>query len=202
MATVQHLEWTDDIDGKTPLEAHDAVGLRFGFNGFVYELDTTRQRADALEKLLAVYIGAARKVGKLPAGPYLVDPRTDQQRDHTKTVRAWAIANGWPLSDRGRIPREVVLAYQDAQEAKATAPAPKAKAKRATQPKAATPVAQAKRPARPKATPKAKAAPATSAVPDAAPVKPKTTRRGGKPLTRKTGTKAEAPTFTAAAESE
>ncbi len=51
----------------------------------------------------------ARRAGSLPAALPLPAP-TPQPRQ----VRAWARANGFQVSDRGRIPSEVVAAFEAA----------------------------------------------------------------------------------------
>ena len=54
-------------------------------------------------------------------------PSTD-----TAAIRAWALANGHPVGDRGRLPAEVVSAYQSAQGPAAAMTAGKPAAKKAT----------------------------------------------------------------------
>lgn len=122
MATKQQVEWIDDLTGK-PLEDDDAeTGFRFAVDGFVYEIDTSKKSADAFRKAVARYVGAARKIGKLPlTGPYAVQPvgkRTTvtsaEGRDQSRAVREWARKNGWPdLGDRGRIPTPIMKAFNE-----------------------------------------------------------------------------------------
>lgn len=101
----------DDLDGS---EAEETV--EFGLDGVSYEIDLSADNAEELRDALAQYVEHARRAGgrKRPAGrnnakaaarPASVD------REQNQAIRAWARKNGFDVSDRGRIPSEVVDAY-------------------------------------------------------------------------------------------
>jgi hypothetical protein len=97
--------FVDDIDGS------EAVGtVRFGLSGAEYEIDLSREHADELTAAVGPYIAAARRVSasRRPVKPVRA-PRHDQSE-----VRAWAREQGLKVSDRGRIPADVLSRYESA----------------------------------------------------------------------------------------
>jgi len=97
--------YVDDIDGT------EAEGtLRFGYSGVEYEIDLNRQHADEFANAIAPYLEAGRKVAARRAGRGTARPARHNQSD----VREWARAQGLKVSDRGRIPAEVMNQYEAA----------------------------------------------------------------------------------------
>lgn len=95
----------DDITG----EANDDVTTaRFALEGVMYEIDLTAKNLDSLRKTLSKYVTAARRVGGRQTKP-------TGTRGHTAEIRAWARDNGHTVPDRGRIPTDVVDAWQATQ---------------------------------------------------------------------------------------
>jgi hypothetical protein len=97
--------YVDDIDGS----AADGT-VRFGLGGTDYEIDLSKKHADQFEKALSPFIAAARKVPttRRPA-------RGSRAARHDQSdVRAWARAQGIKISDRGRIPADILAKYHDA----------------------------------------------------------------------------------------
>jgi len=101
----------DDLDGS---EADET--LEFGLDGVAYQIDLSADNAEELRDALAQFIEHARRAGgrkratarattKAIARPATVD------REQNQAIRAWARKNGYQVSDRGRIPSEVVEAY-------------------------------------------------------------------------------------------
>jgi hypothetical protein len=103
--TVTHL--TDDIDGSQAAES-----LTFSFRGVEYELDLSTKNVAALEKALGKYMAAGRKVRRATSPRAAVPAEADSA---VAGIREWALANGYQVSSRGRIPAEVRHAYEDAQ---------------------------------------------------------------------------------------
>jgi hypothetical protein len=103
MAKTTIVTLTDDLDGS---KADRTVA--FTWNGASYEIDLSRKNATAFEKTLAPYVDAARKVrgGSARGRSSATRSRTD-----LSAVRAWAKANGYDVSERGRIAATVVEAY-------------------------------------------------------------------------------------------
>jgi hypothetical protein len=99
-------EYTDDLDGS---EAESTVV--FGYDGTTYEIDLSRANIAALEDALALYVGHARKV----RGSRRSATRGSSGRGRdVAAVRAWAAENGYDLAPRGRVPGEVLEAYDAA----------------------------------------------------------------------------------------
>jgi hypothetical protein len=98
---------TDDIDGS-----ENAESVSFGLDGVAYEVDLGRKNRVRLEKALAPFIEAGRRVpasssrrGASRAGGASVD-RT--------AVRTWARTAGLKVSERGRISADVMRQYEAA----------------------------------------------------------------------------------------
>ncbi|MGH8868808.1 MAG: histone-like nucleoid-structuring protein Lsr2 [Actinomycetes bacterium] len=104
MASRTEVAYLDDLDGSTAAET-----VSFGLDGQAYEIDLSEANAAALREAMAPYAGVARRM--TPSGaPYTrvhVDP-------DPKVVRAWAGSAGVPCPARGRIPREVIEAFERA----------------------------------------------------------------------------------------
>src|SRR3954447_10923218 len=95
----------DDIDGKPADET-----VSFSLDGVAYEIDLRTKNADKLRKVFAPYVENARKGSRRPgrSGPR---GRTAHNRERAADIRNWAKEHGITINDRGRIPAEVVHAY-------------------------------------------------------------------------------------------
>ncbi len=100
----------DDTDGSTADET-----VRFGLDGVSYEIDLTEANAAKLRESFAPWVGHARRTGGRRAtqrrGGGAAKPTSDASK-----VREWARANGYTVSERGRIPAEVREAYDAANQ--------------------------------------------------------------------------------------
>jgi hypothetical protein len=103
----------DDLDGS---EAEETV--EFGLDGVAYQIDLSSENAEELRDALAQYVEHARRAGgrkrasvrPAPGGKGSARPAA-VDREQNQAIRAWARKNGYAVSDRGRIPSEVVEAY-------------------------------------------------------------------------------------------
>jgi Lsr2 len=95
--------YIDDIDGS---EADGTV--RFGLDGTAYEIDLSKKHADELARVIRPYIDVARKVPAARRSAQGGRPVRRSQSD----VRAWARAQGLKVSDRGRIPADLLARYE------------------------------------------------------------------------------------------
>ncbi len=99
----------DDLDGS---EADET--LEFGLDGISYQIDLSADNAGELRDTLAQYVEHARRSGGRKRAATrvsgVVRPAT-VDREQNQAIRAWARKNGFNVSDRGRIPTEVVEAY-------------------------------------------------------------------------------------------
>lgn len=132
MAQKVLVEMLDDIDGGPATQT-----VPFGLDGVDYEIDLSDDNAAALRAELAQYVAAGRRTGgrkvRVAAGPSAAPAPADRER--SRAIRAWATENGYQISERGRIPSDVVAAYEQA-ELQAAKPAAQAR-KRAPRKKVA-----------------------------------------------------------------
>lgn len=97
----------DDIDGGAADET-----VPFSLDGVSYEIDLSADNAARLRDLLGPYVGAGRRLGGRA--------RTRARRGgsgagtDSAAVRAWAREQGLQISDRGRIPADIVAQYDAA----------------------------------------------------------------------------------------
>jgi Lsr2 len=102
--------YLDDLTGEEIPEGQLNT-VEFSLYNKAYEIDLTPENADKLREALAPFIEAARPHrGKGPR-----QRSNNSGKTAPAVIREWARQNGWPdLSDRGRVPAEVVAAYEDA----------------------------------------------------------------------------------------
>jgi hypothetical protein len=107
MARQTTVTLVDDLDGS---EAEEQV--EFSVDGRTYEIDLSTGNASRLRDVLAPYISAARRTGaRRSAAP---PPRASSDRAQNQAIREWALAQGMKVSERGRIPTNVLTAYHGA----------------------------------------------------------------------------------------
>jgi len=114
MAQRVTVEMVDDLDGT----ASDAITtVTFALDGVQYEIDLGEENADRLRDALSEFVSAGHRVGgRVQRGAVRRSAgATAQTREQNQAIRDWGRENGWPLSDRGRIPAEVIAAYENAQ---------------------------------------------------------------------------------------
>jgi hypothetical protein len=99
----------DDTDGGKADET-----VQFGLDGVSYEVDLSAKNAAKLRDSLAGYVGAARRVGARGGSRRRGRTRASGDNGSAREVREWARANGHQVSDRGRVPAEVMEAYRAA----------------------------------------------------------------------------------------
>ena len=109
MAQIREIKLIDDLDGDTADET-----VEFGIDGKVYEIDLSKGNAGKLRDALASYVAAARRAGgRRRSGSVASAParRPSIDREQNQAIRDWARKRGMKVSDRGRIPAEVLEAY-------------------------------------------------------------------------------------------
>jgi hypothetical protein len=99
----------DDLDGGAAEQT-----VTFALDGVSYEIDLNDKHAAELREAFATWIGHARKVtGRAAARPGRRSSSRGSGSEATQ-VREWARANGFTVSDRGRIPADVKAKYDAA----------------------------------------------------------------------------------------
>ncbi len=122
MAQKVSVEILDDIDGSTAAQT-----VQFSLDGVTFEIDLSDRNASALRHELARYIGAGRRIGGRKVRVATGQPTTASDRERNQQIRAWANANGYEVSERGRLSSEVVAAYDRAHGSEAESAAPSAR---------------------------------------------------------------------------
>ena len=118
MAQRTIVQLTDDLDGK-PIADGKGETIRFSLDRTDYEIDLADKNAKALRDAFAKYVSAARRGG---AGTRSTgrsrSSRGGRSRDgrgyDPKVVRAWAESQGIQVSQRGRVPADLVAKFQAA----------------------------------------------------------------------------------------
>lgn len=97
----------DDLDGSDASET-----VTFAVDGVTYEIDLNAENAAELREAFARWVGHARKSGGRRAAPRrAASSGGSAAGGNTGAVREWARANGYKVSDRGRVPAEISEAY-------------------------------------------------------------------------------------------
>jgi hypothetical protein len=118
MAQRVTVQLVDDLDGTA---ADDISTVSFALDGVSYEIDLTEANAEKLRSGLEDFVNAARRTGgrvKRGTTPGKRAGSPAASREQTKAIRDWARQNGFDLSDRGRIPANVIEAFEEAHTGK------------------------------------------------------------------------------------
>lgn len=96
----------DDLDKG---QADETV--KFGLDGVQYEIDLSAKNAAKLRDALSPYVTAGTKAGRATPGPARRRASAPTDRAQNKAIREWARSKRKKISDRGRIPEEIVAEY-------------------------------------------------------------------------------------------
>lgn len=114
----------DEFDGVT-----DAEVVEFSIDGTVYEIDLSPESKRQLIRDLERYTSAGRRVATRGAKKShkkstvtTTRPAVEQTIDND-AIRAWGKATGRKVSDRGRIPRDIVDEFNAQHAPNSIAPA-------------------------------------------------------------------------------
>lgn len=107
---------TDDLTGE---ESEDAQTHTFAVNGSEYEIDLASDSYDKLLEALGPFMDAGRRQRKsrgrgASTGSRKSSGRGQSAGQDTAKIRAWAEEQGYAVSKRGRIPADIVEAYDKA----------------------------------------------------------------------------------------
>src|SRR5262245_12069640 len=105
----------DDLDGT---DSADVKTVEFSLDGVAYQIDLRTRNASGLRKVFADYVAAARRTGGRGGKPRggnpaaaATPPKAAVDREQSGAIRAWARKNGHEIAERGRIPVNVIEAY-------------------------------------------------------------------------------------------
>lgn len=111
MAQKYLVQLIDDLS-QEPIEDGAGESVAFGVDGVSYAIDLSESHAGEFRALLEPYVSAARKADRASAPARTA--KSSAPKQDLKAVRGWAAANGYTVSDRGRVPGEVMQAYEAA----------------------------------------------------------------------------------------
>jgi len=109
VAQIREIRLVDDLDGEVADET-----VEFGVDGKNFEIDLSTANAKRLRDALAEFVTSARRAGGRRRGggaPAAAVRRPSIDREQNQAIREWARKRGMKVSDRGRIPAEVLEAY-------------------------------------------------------------------------------------------
>ena len=117
MAQRTIVQLSDDLDGK-PIADGQGETVRFALDRQDYEIDLGDKNARALRDAMGKYVAAARRVSSAPRATGRsrgAGRSAAPSRDYDpKAVRAWAESQGIEVSQRGRVPADLVAKFQAA----------------------------------------------------------------------------------------
>ena len=108
MAQKVSVTFACDYDDKA-IPAGQHRTRRFGLDGHDYEIDLCAKHSQKLEEVVIRYAEHARRAS---ARQGRTKRRTTAHRQHSASIRTWAKQAGISVSDRGRIPADVVTRYE------------------------------------------------------------------------------------------
>ena len=117
MAQKVTVSLVDDLDGG---QADETV--EFALDGVSYQIDLSNENAGELRDALSNFTTSARRAGgrKKPGprpgnkGAQPSGGSTSADREQNQAIREWARKRGLKVSDRGRIPSDIVEQYHQA----------------------------------------------------------------------------------------
>jgi hypothetical protein len=112
MAQKTIVEAVDDLDGSPA----DYDNVPFGLDGVTFEIDLSEENYRRLKDGLHEFVMKARRVGGRTR-VRSAGRQVTSSVDNAAKIREWALATGYELSDRGRIPNHIVDAYNEARAA-------------------------------------------------------------------------------------
>ena len=119
MAQVREVRLVDDVDGAVADET-----IEFGIDGKRYEIDLSTANAGQLRDAFASYIAAARRSPRTRRGSSaspsssrgslsVGSSTTVADREQNQAIREWARQQGMKISERGRIPADIIQKYHN-----------------------------------------------------------------------------------------
>jgi hypothetical protein len=90
-------------------EVEGTESVSFAFDGNAYEIDLCESHSKELREKVGAFADHARKVA---AGGRRRKARTGPGRERSSEIREWARQRGHKVSERGRIPGNIIAEYE------------------------------------------------------------------------------------------
>ena len=123
MATIRSVAFVDDLDGRE-IDLDDVHTVLWSWLGVEYQLDISSANLDKVENgriTIAKLLEASTRIGgrKQSTAPRVNAKKSaatpaKSSSSSTSDIREWAIAEGYEVGPRGRLPKEIVDAYEAA----------------------------------------------------------------------------------------
>ncbi len=124
MATIRSVAFVDDLDGRE-IELDDVHTVLWSWLGVDYQLDISSANLDKVENgrvTVAKLLEASTRIGgrKQSTAPRVTTKKSSGSSAKsaasasTSDIREWALEEGYEVGPRGRLPRDVVEAYEAA----------------------------------------------------------------------------------------
>ena len=97
----------DDIDGGDATRT-----VTFALDGKAYEIDLNDDNLKKLSEALSPFVENGRRISGA-AGRRMSSRASSGTNGDASSVRAWAREQGYEVSDRGRVPKEIRSAYDE-----------------------------------------------------------------------------------------
>jgi hypothetical protein len=114
MAQKMMVQIVDDLDGSKADES-----VTFGLDGVSYEIDLSKRHAKSLRNVLTPLIEHGRRVGgrrRVGTHPSPAGTRSStERRERSQAIRQWAREHNIEIAERGRLPLDVEMRYDQAQ---------------------------------------------------------------------------------------
>lgn len=109
MAQKVEVTLIDDLDGGKAAET-----VSFSLEGTQYVIDLSEKNAKAFRESLAKYVDAARRDKGARVASRGTARKSAATGPDTSDVRTWAKAQGYEVSERGRVSKELIVKFQEA----------------------------------------------------------------------------------------
>jgi Lsr2 len=93
-------------------EVNGETTIQFSWEGVAYEIDVCRDHEQAMKETFGYYAEHARKQGRAPGSSGSKRSRSSSSRQKSSEIRDWAKSQGIEISERGRIPADVIARYE------------------------------------------------------------------------------------------
>ena len=120
MAKIQKVTFVDDLDGHE-IDSDDAHTVSWSWLGVDYELDVSTANLNKVENgkvTVAKLLDVSTRVGgrKRPTAARTASAPSTSSKSGSPTtdIREWAIGAGYDVAPRGRLPQNIIEAYEAA----------------------------------------------------------------------------------------
>jgi hypothetical protein len=97
---------SDDLTGN---EGEDVETYHYMINNVFYEIDLSEKSFEAFEKAIGRFVKVSRETRRITA-------TAKGEAGKAERIRQWAKANGFEVSERGRMSADIMEKYEKAQQ--------------------------------------------------------------------------------------